>query len=317
MPKVMVSGLFNDEQKAAIQARLQGMEVVFARGLRPADYKDQFKGIDYFIGFHIDADLFNSTPSLKGVHFLSAGINHALEHLTQLSSPVALSASKGVSGPGIAEYTIGAMLAFNGGFFPLKNALSENREQVQESFSPRVELAKQSVLILGYGHIGQILAKKLDSLGATLWGFGRSEKSDTTPLDRYLTTDIDELLPLADHVVSLLPATKETDDFFSASRLQSLKSGSCFYSLGRSEYIDHDALLAALKSGLIKACLLDKLPTDQNHEILKHPNAFVSDGAADWTTGKPERQIDLLVENAKRVLGGKDPLGSVDLGLGY
>jgi D-2-hydroxyacid dehydrogenase (NADP+) len=94
-------------------------------------------------------------------------------------------------------------------------------------------LSDQTVMIIGFGHIGQHCAKVLRHLGTRVIGISRSAKPVSFEAEVYGLELLADYLPEADHVVLLLPGGKETDQFMDETRLAICKKGAYLYNFGR------------------------------------------------------------------------------------
>src|SRR5471030_2895231 len=86
------------------------------------------------------------------------------------------------------------------------------------------------------------------------------------------------VLPLADHVVNILPENAATQSYVNARRLACLKPGVRFYNIGRGTTVDENALLDALRSGRLGAACLDVLaaePLPPENPLWTAPNCFI------------------------------------------
>lgn len=107
-------------------------------------------------------------------------------------------------------------------------------------------LAEQTVLIVGYGNIGQICGRVLRrGFGCRVIGVRREISGvDAEGVEVFPMQDLDQLLPEADHVVLLLPGIPETERFMNAERLRRCKPGAYVYNFGRGNVLTTDDLLA-------------------------------------------------------------------------
>ncbi|HWP41079.1 MAG TPA: D-2-hydroxyacid dehydrogenase, partial [Tepidisphaeraceae bacterium] len=136
----------------------------------------------------------------------------------------------------------------------------------------------QSVLLVGYGAIARRLAELLRPLGMKVTGLRRMPRGDeaipVVPIDQ-----IDRLLPEADHVVNILPASPETARFFDADRLARLKPAARFYNIGRGNTVDQQALRQCLQSGRLAAAYLDVTtpePLPPDDPLWSTPNCYIT-----------------------------------------
>jgi phosphoglycerate dehydrogenase-like enzyme len=117
-------------------------------------------------------------------------------------------------------------------------------------------LVGATVVILGYGSIAAALTPLLQGLGATVIGVA------TSAGERYghpvsAMTDVHQVLPQADVVLSLLPALPSTERLVDGAFLARLKPSAVFVNVGRGKTVDEDALVDALKTGQLRAAALD------------------------------------------------------------
>jgi phosphoglycerate dehydrogenase-like enzyme len=160
----------------------------------------------------------------------------------------------------------------------------------------------QTVLILGYGAIARRLVELLGPLGMNLVAVRREIKGDETV--RVLKSEaVDELLPLADHVVNVLPANEQTRNFLNAARLASLKRGAIVYNIGRGATLDQDALIKELRAGRVAAAYLDVTdpePLPPGHPLWETPNCFITPHVGGGHATEKERQVKHFLDNLRR-----------------
>jgi phosphoglycerate dehydrogenase-like enzyme len=174
-------------------------------------------------------------------------------------------------------------------------------------------LSGQTALILGFGTIGRRLAELLTPLRMKLIGFKRTIHGDETI--RVVTENaLGEVLPLADHVINILPANAQTGNFLDAERLASLKKGAIVYNIGRGSTLDQDALLAGLKDGHIAAAYLDVTnpePLPPAHPLWTAPNCFITPHSAGGFSLEKRRHVEHFLENLRRFEKGAEMLDRI------
>jgi phosphoglycerate dehydrogenase-like enzyme len=119
---------------------------------------------------------------------------------------------------------------------------------------------------------------------------------------------VDELLPKADHVVNILPANEQTDNFLSAARLASLKRGAIVYNIGRGTTLDQDALIKELNEGHIAAAYLDVTdpePLPPEHPLWDAPNCFITPHVGGGHATEKGRQVRHFLDNLRRFERGE------------
>jgi phosphoglycerate dehydrogenase-like enzyme len=171
----------------------------------------------------------------------------------------------------------------------------------------------QTVLILGFGAIARRLVQLLEPLQMNLMAVRRTV-SGAEPIHVRDISQVDDLLPLADHVVNILPANDETKNFLDARRLASLKRGAIVYNIGRGSTLDQDALRKELVSGTLAAAYLDVTspePLPPDHPLWTAPNCFITPHSGGGHSNEKERQVDHFLNNLRRFERGEDLVNRV------
>jgi D-2-hydroxyacid dehydrogenase (NADP+) len=121
----------------------------------------------------------------------------------------------------------------------------------------------QTVLIVGFGAIGERCGRLLAAVGMSVHGLRRTAAPSNAVASRMWPTEQRlEALAGADHVVCVLPGGSETDHFLDAQAFSHMKPGACVYNLGRGNAIDPEALCSALGERRIAGAFLDVVPEE-------------------------------------------------------
>ncbi len=168
-------------------------------------------------------------------------------------------------------------------------------------------LTGQSAILYGYGAIGGRLAELLQPFSIRLTGVRRKPQEDESI--RVVTADeADQVLPDADHVINILPAADQTENFFDARRLARMKPSAVYYSVGRGSTTDQDALRSALEAKQIAGAYLDVTnpePLPPDHPLWRTPNCYITPHTAGGHTTEFERLADHFLTNLKRFEAGE------------
>jgi glyoxylate/hydroxypyruvate reductase A len=173
----------------------------------------------------------------------------------------------------------------------------------------------RTVGILGMGELGGDAARKLMGLGFNVAGFSRRPRK----LEKIQTfTTLDEMLPLVDALVCLLPLTAQTRGILNARTFAAMKPKGCLINVARGGHLVEQDLLAALDSGHLRHAYLDVFDTEPlpaAHPFWRHPGITVTPHAAALT--EPRTAVAKIAENVERVRRGETPLNLVDFAAGY
>ncbi len=321
MLKVAFVGTFAARLEAAVRARLDvpcAIAVTDEAGVGP-----EMDGVDVLVTLAFTRDMGAAARRLRLVQVPGAGLDRI--DRAALPAGAALANAYGHE-TGIAEYVIGAMLALTRDLAQLDAALRRGVWRSQWAIGPPPppwpELAGRTVGILGYGRIGQAVARRARAFEMQVCGVRREVgRSAADPLALLGGLEIlDEVLRRADYLVVALPATPETRGLLGARELALMKPAAVLVNVSRAEVIDEGALYRALAGRAIGGAALDvwyRYPTapgptpparEPFHEL---PNVLMTPHVAGWTDGMLEARAALIAANIGRVARGEPPANLV------
>ncbi len=111
--------------------------------------------------------------------------------------------------------------------------------------------------ILGMGRIGRAVASRARSFGMTIHYHNRSRLSPELEEGAVFHETPEALLQVSDAIPLNAPATPETENFLNAERIELLPEGAIVINTARGNLVDDTALIAALRSGRVRAAGLD------------------------------------------------------------
>ena len=179
----------------------------------------------------------------------------------------------------LAESLLGALLFMNHRM-PLMMGNHRAKQWNRNLQTTSSLLSNQTVLIVGLGHIGLACANKIAPLVQKVIGVKRdiTTVGETAPnVEVRSSDDLDDLLPLADHVAVVLPATQQTDRILDTTRLRRCKPSAYVYNFGRGNAIATLDLIAASTSiggAFLDVVDLEPLPGDS--PLWDLPNVMIT-----------------------------------------
>ena len=120
-----------------------------------------------------------------------------------------------------------------------------------------VELSGKTLGIIGYGHIGRIVAAKALALEIQVIAHDPFVTEEKFLADGVTGVDIDELLSEADYVSLHCPLNDKTRNIMNAERINAMKPGARLINCARGGLVDEDALFDALSKGTLGGAALD------------------------------------------------------------
>ncbi|MEV6271171.1 2-hydroxyacid dehydrogenase [Kribbella sp. NPDC051936] len=284
-----------------------GFDVDFyAGGERPTSLDEVEFYVPSYMGGGDVFDVVRDMPALKVVQLQTAGFEHAQ---SRLADGVTLCNARGVHDASTAELAVGLILA---SFRNLPRAVRDQERQVWPGSYDEVDdsLADRTVLILGYGAIGEALERRLTGFECDVIRVARRARDGVHPI-----AELPELLPRADVVVLLTPATPETKRMVDAKFLASMKDGALLVNVARGVVVDTDALLTELGTRRIRAALdvTDPEPLPAGHPLWSAPNVLINPHRGGASTAFAPRVARLVRAQLQRYASG-EPLINVVAG---
>ena len=163
--------------------------------------------------------------------------------------------------------------------------------------------------VVGFGRIGQAVARRARGFGMEVLYFNRSRKPEA---ERELGAEFvpfEELLQRSDFISIHLPLTPETHHLFSAKEFKLMKPTAFLINVARGSIVDEEALVQALKAGELAGAALDVF----EHEPRVHPDLLKKENVVltphIGSAGRETRiKIALIaVENVIAALSGRRP----------
>lgn len=177
--------------------------------------------------------------------------------------------------------------------------------------TPLIELKGKRIGLVGFGHIGQAMAKVALAFGMKV--VVCPHKMDTKLPREYEKAKLNDVFSTCDIVSLHCPLTPETKEMVNSFRLSLMKQGAILINTGRGGLIDEKALERALLSGKLLGAGLDVLssePPSAGNPLLKLNNCFITPHIA-WATHEArERLMAQVVENLKAWMDGT-PINNV------
>ena len=233
----------------------------------------------------------------------STGVDHVVYTLV-LQAGGTLTNLPGVHAGPIAEYVFAHILS-------RAKRLPEHAAQAQQSRwrgLTSVELAGQTIGIVGYGGIGAAIAQRARAFGMRTIATKRRPPDDPN-LDLHLTPDqLPELLAASDYVVLCVPLTDETVNLIGADELAAMQPHALLINVARGRVLDLEALREALEAEQIAGAVLDVAPyepPDADSPIWSLPRTAVTPHDSGHVPSAFRRTTELFLENLARFSRGE------------
>jgi D-3-phosphoglycerate dehydrogenase len=169
------------------------------------------------------------------------------------------------------------------------------------------ELYGKTLGVIGFGRIGQLVAKRAQAFEMEVVGFDKFVSPERfRELGVEGAADLDELLGRADIVTLHVPKTSETIGLIDAPAVEAMKDGARLVNCARGELVDLDALLAGLESGKLAGAALDVFPSEPftEHPIFARTDVVVTPHLGASTAEAQDRAGVVTAEQVTAALTG-------------
>lgn len=306
---------------ADLQKRYPAMRIVHLPDYRRLG--EEIRDADILFGFSLTREQFACAKRLKWIHVLAAGVNQLMREDIR-NSEVIITNSRHVHAITLAEHTLGFILALARRFLSAVCYQMERRwaqQEIWDEFPHATEVNGRTLLIVGYGAIGQEIARRARCFGMTVVGVKRDPARGRQHADRVVSPDeLPGVLPEADFVVLTTPLTEETRSSFGRAQFAAMKKSAFFINVGRGAVMDGDALVEALQNRTLAVAAIDVAepePLERDSPLWRAPNLLITPHLSAVSPRLWQRHKELLFENLERFFSGRELLNVVDKARGY
>lgn len=253
--KVVISArnFFFDGCGAAELLRANGFEVCDITDkpiVSEADYLKEIRDADAVINAFepMSRSLLEKCEKLKLISVRGVGYDY-IDSVACQNLGIDIARTVGTVGGAVSEQVMACILYFARQIHTLNSDMQSgkwNRIMTEG-------LYRKNLGIVGFGEIGQSLAKKADAFGMNIRYFCRSPK---TQFD-YQFAALDELLAESDYVVLALPLNGETKGMIDKSALDKMKRDAVLINVARAGIVNSEDLKSAVESGAIRGAAVD------------------------------------------------------------
>jgi phosphoglycerate dehydrogenase-like enzyme len=321
--KIAFAGAFAAQLAAPVKARLSRRCELIVED--EAAIVPHLADVEVLVSMGFSAQMAEAATRLRLVQVPGAGLDRIDRAAIR---PGILLANAYGHEVGIAEYIIGAMLSLTRSFGRLDAALRRGQWESQWAVGTPApplwpELAGRTLGIVGFGRIGQALARRAAAFDMRICAVRRTAQANPPDGVAFVggSERLDEVLQQADHVAITLSLSPETRGLLDDRRLRLMQPGAILINVARAEICDESALYDALASGRLGGAILDvwyRYPTETGPTAPGHlpfhelNNVIMTPHVSGWTEGMLTARASLIAENVERMARGDVPLNMID-----
>ena len=170
---------------------------------------------------------------------------------------------------------------------------------------PLIEVSGKTAGIIGFGRIGQAVARILSAMNVRVLAYSRSERAEGRALADYVP--LDTLFQKSDFIFLHCPLTPETDGIINAANIAKMKDGVIIVNNGRGQLIVEEDLAAALTRGKVAYAAVDVAssePIAAENSLLHAPNCIITPHISWATKEARERIMQMTADNVRAFMDG-------------
>lgn len=279
--------------------------------------KEQLANAEVLLGWDpAFASILDHENQLKWVQTYSAGVDY-LPLIKLAEAQVILTNARGTNAENIAQQTLGYMLVFERKLYSMLLDQQKHRWDRDHQFS---ELTGKTAVLFGTGQIGSHVAKLAKAFGMHVIGINRHGQA-LENFDEVATFEAGiSLLKDADYVITSLPLTPATENYFDAKLFAQMSPKTFFINVGRGKSVVTADLNAALRDQQLAGAAVDvtnpePLPADD--PLWDAPNIIITPHVAGFSDQIEQRVWQLISANVTAFVNDEPMSNLVDYKQGY
>jgi len=257
-----------------------------------------------------DAVLFDKAKRLTFIARLGSGME-IIDQVYARKKGIAVINSPQGNRNAVAEHALGMLLS-------ISNKLTVADQEIRQKHWDReknrgFELMGKTIGIIGFGHTGSSLGKKLAGLEMKVLAYDKYKEDYTHAFPHIQESSLEEIQKQADIITFHLPLNDETRHFLNSNFLEKCKSNVVIINTSRGGIVDTTALISALDSGKIGGACLDVFENEKPHtfsaeehemydRLYQFNNIILSPHVAGWTKESKYKLSKVILEKLEKIL---------------
>ena len=255
----------------------------------------------------ITENILNACPNIKLISVQATGYNVVdTAACARRGIPVCNVPDYGTAA--VAQFTLALMLELCHNIGHHNQVVHQGKWCQSPTFcfwdTPQMELAGKTLGIIGFGRIGQAVAKLAKAFGMRIITHSRTRRE--SPDAEFV--DMETLIRQSDFISLHCPLFPENAKMVNEEFIGKMKNGAFLINTARGGLVDEEALANALASGKLSGAAVDVVteePMKEYNPLLTAPNCIITPHIAWAPKESRQRLLDCCVENIRAFIQGK------------
>lgn len=316
--RIAVSARIRKSMGSLVEGMLPDCTIDWLEDMNPEDRISSLTAADIVLSRNLVGDLTKEELALldrpKMVQTTRTGVDHL--DFSVLPKGMHLYCNSGGWARGIAESACGMIIALNR---CLREQLLDLRAGDFHILGYHQKLlSEQTVLIAGFGGIGQAVAEVLSPFHPKLMAISRHKPQSSLLAESFTMDRWEEAVRQADVLVLAMPCTKETEGLVDGHILSLMKKDAMIVDVARAALIGHEALLQHVKENPNFHVAMDVWWQEsedwpkEGDPLLAFPNVIGSAHNAEMSSTAYKEALKNALTNIRAFMDGKPVKGKVN-----
>jgi len=328
----MKIGFFEAEgwEKEILEKEFSKHNLIFIKDWLTKENVENYNDLEIlsvFICSEINKEIIDSLPNLKFIATRSTGFDHIdINYCKEKGIIVSNVPEYGTKT--VAEWTIGLMLNLMRKIYYAIDQIKE-AESFDLSNLRGEELYGKTLGVIGTGKIGKEVIRLAKAFGMNVLAYDVYQDENFAKEYDFKYVSLEELLRNSDVITIHVNLNPSTYHLINKNNVNLVKRGAYLINTARGGIIETEALIYALKEGILKGAALDVLEEEteikeeleilvksdlkteeiktlwQNHILMKMPNVLITPHNAFNSKEAVERILKTTIENIKGFIEGR------------
>jgi len=302
--KVLVKEKIAD---SGVELLRQSFDVDLGLEMSDEELREAIAGYDAILvrsATQVSADLIERADRLKVIGRAGTGVDNVDIPAATRRGIVVANAPESNS-VAAAEHTLALMLALSRNVPQAHGTLAAGAWD--RSRFKGVELYGKTLGVIGFGRIGQLVARRAQGFEMEVVAFDKFVSAERfRELGVEGASEVGELLAKSDIVTLHVPKTPETVNLIDTEAIEAMKDGARLINCARGELVDLDAVLTGLESGKLGGAALDVFPSEPftDHPLFARDDVVVTPHLGASTAEAQDRAGVVTAEQVTAALNG-------------
>lgn len=308
--KILTSAELPQDNQLKLKDTFPEDNFIFCNSMEGAEEHLSDTEILITYGTDLTEALIQKASKLKWVMVIAAGVDQ-LPFQALKKKDILVTTAKGIHKAPMSEYVFFVlMLVYRKG----KVLIENEKKKVWTRDIQMEEITGKTMLIAGTGILGKEIAKIAKAFQMKTIGVSRSGRQ-VDYFDKNINfKEMDGYLNEADFVISILPSTPETKEFFQYKHFESMSEHAVFVNIGRGDVVNGEGVLKAIHEREISHAVLDVFeeePLPEDHPFWEEENITVTTHLSGVSPHYFDRALDIFAENFNKYKNNEEDLVNI------